>query len=106
MSIKGRPHHSLEGIQTKFGSVGELEITGTATRNARGLGLSLQDVVDAIQQLRGSDFRKSETAHNPVNHKIWHDTYITRYRDLRIYLKFAGETLIDVTLTSFKEHEK
>jgi motility quorum-sensing regulator/GCU-specific mRNA interferase toxin len=46
---------------------------------------------------------KSETAHNPVNSKVWHDSYRIQCDGLYLYLKFAGETLIDVVLTSFKE---
>jgi motility quorum-sensing regulator/GCU-specific mRNA interferase toxin len=46
---------------------------------------------------------KSETAHSPPNPRRWHDTYVTPFGAWDLYLKFAGETLIDVTLASFKE---
>jgi motility quorum-sensing regulator/GCU-specific mRNA interferase toxin len=106
MGIKRTPHHSLEGIKAKFSTVENLQITTVATLSADRMGFSLEDVVEAIQNLRSSDFRKSETAHSPVNHKNWHDTYVTRFRGLGIYLKFAGETLISVNVTSFKEYER
>lgn len=48
-------------------------------------------------------FSQVETAHSPKNSKVWHDTYRLLWGDHWLYLKFAGETLIDVTLTSFKE---
>lgn len=56
-----------------------------------------------VQALEPGDFRKSETAHSPPNSKVWQDTYNIPYDGLYLYLKFAGSTLIDVTLTSFKE---
>ena len=103
MSVKLKPHHDLSAIQTKFASVETLEITGKATRDARDLGYTLEDIVAVVQALESGDFVKSETAHSPPNSKVWHDTYHIPYDDLSLYLKFAGEVLIDVVLTSFKE---
>lgn len=80
-----------------------LEITRTAVEGARALGYALEDVVEAVQALESGDFVKSETAHSPPNSRVWHDTYNLPWDDRWLYLKFAGETLIDVTLTSFKE---
>ena len=70
---------------------------------ARALGYSLEDIVDAIQELEPGDFIKPETAHSPANPREWHDTCNMPLDDLWLYLKFAGETLIDLRLTSFKE---
>ncbi len=103
MSVKLKPHHSLAAIKAKFASVQTLEITGKATRDARDLGYTLEDIVAVVQTLKPSDFIKSETAHSPPKSKVWHDTYHIPYDDRFLYLKFAGETLIDVVLTSFKE---
>jgi motility quorum-sensing regulator/GCU-specific mRNA interferase toxin len=105
MSLKRKPTHLLSGIKAKFASVAGLEMTAVATRNAQALGYTLEDVVEAIQALRTTHFVKSETAHSPSNSKVWHDTYIMIWDGLELYLKFAGETLIDLTLTSFKEIE-
>ena len=63
----------------------------------------LEDVVEVVQALERLDFVKSETAHNPPNPRCWHDTYVTPFDERDLYLKFAGETLIDVVLASFKE---
>ena len=103
MSIKRKPHHELAAVQAKFASVETLEITGKATRDAQALGYSLEDIVAVVRDLEARDFVKSETAHNPPNSKVWHDTYKVPYDGMELYLKFAGETLIDVILTSFKE---
>jgi len=103
MTVKRTPHHDLTAIQAKFGSVDSLEITSKAARDAQKIGYSLEDIVDVVQALEPGDFIKSETAHNPPNHRLWHDTYNFPCEDMWLYLKFAGETLIDVVLTSFKE---
>lgn len=103
MAIKRKPHHPLSAVQAKFEQVETLEITRTAVEGARALGYSLEDIVEAVQALEPGDFVKSETAHSPPNSKVWHDTYNLPWDGRRLYLKFAGETLIDVTLTSFKE---
>lgn len=105
MSVKRKPTHLLSGIKDKFAYVAGLEMTAVAWRNAQALGYTLEDVVDAIQALRTTDFVKSETAHSPPNSKVWHDTYMMSWDGRGLYLKFAGETLIDLTLTSFKEIE-
>jgi len=103
MTVKGRPHHSLDLIKSRFATADTLEITLSAQRGAEALGYMLEDVVDIVQQLEPGDFVKSETAHHPRNPKVWHDSYRAPFDGLELYLKFAGETLIDVTLVSFKE---
>lgn len=103
MAIKRKPHHDLAAVQAKFAKVDTLEITRAAVEGARALGYSLEDVSEAVQALERGDFIKSETAHSPPNSKVWHDAYNMPWDGRRLYLKFAGETLIDVRLTSFKE---
>ncbi|MGV0758401.1 type II toxin-antitoxin system MqsR family toxin [Tistrella mobilis] len=103
MSVKLKPHHSLAAVKEKFSQVDGLEITRTAVQSARALGYGLKDVVDVVQALQPGDFVKSETAHSPPNARIWHDTYNIPWEGRLLYLKFAGEMLIDVRLTSFKE---
>ena len=103
MAIKRKPHHDLTAVKARFATVDGLEITRTAVESARALGYALQDVVDAVQALEPGDFVKSETAHSPPNSRVWHDTYNLPWDQRWLYLKFAGETLIDLTLTSFKE---
>ena len=72
-------------------------------RQFTALGYGLEDIVEAVQALETRDFVKSEAAHSPPNPKVWHDTYNLPWDERWLYLKFAGETLIDITLTSFKE---
>ena len=103
MTVKRKPHHDLAAIQRKFCDVDSLEITLKATRDAQAIGYSLEDVVDVVQALEAGDFVKSETAHSPPNSSVWHDSYRIPFDGMWLYLKFAGETLIDIVLTSFKE---
>src|SRR5687768_16648091 len=103
MIVKSRPHHDLARIKAKFGSVETLEMTTSALLSAQALGFTLADVVDVVRALEPEDFVKSETAHSPPNSRRWHDTYVTPFEERELYLKFAGETLIDLVLASFKE---
>lgn len=103
MSRKLRPHHNLSKIQAKFSSVEDLEITRSAEESAKRLGYTLDDVHDAVLDLKPSDFVSSSPAHSPPIAGVWHDTYNMRWDGVLLYIKFAGETIIDVTLVSFKE---
>ncbi|MDO9487263.1 MAG: type II toxin-antitoxin system MqsR family toxin [Sphingomonadaceae bacterium] len=103
MTVKRKPHHDFAAIQRRFAGVDSLEITGKASRDAQALGYTLEDIVEVVQALEPGDFVKSETAHSPPNPRVWHDSYRMPFDGLSLYLKFAGETLIDIVLTSFKE---
>ena len=100
---KFKPHHSLASIQGKFKTVQDLEITRTAEETAMSLGYGLQDVVDAVQDLLPEDFEVSSPAHSPPVQGVWHDTYSMKWDGMHLYIKFAGATIIDITLVSFKE---
>jgi len=101
--VKRKPHHDLAAVQLKFGDPATLQVTTTAARSALELGFGRTQIVAVVQALARADFVKSETAHSPPNSRVWHDTYVTPFDGKQLYLKFAGETLVDLTLTSFKE---
>lgn len=105
MNRKSRPHHDLASIKEKFATVEGLEITTAAKRTVRALGYGLQDVVEAVQDLTPGDFRGSTAAHSPPVPGVWHDTYWMRWDGLHLYIKFAGATIVDVVLVSFKEKD-
>ena len=67
------------------------------------MGYSLDDVVDAVQDLLPEDFVHSKPAHSPPLPGVWHDTYIMPWDKKKIFIKFAGATIVDISLTSFKE---
>ena len=100
---KLKPHHDLKAIQVKFRDVAGLEITRTAETSARRLGFGLQDIVDAVQDLAPRDFISSSPAHSPPVPGVWHDTYVMRWDGLQLSIKFAGTTIVDIVLVSFKE---
>ena len=103
MTVKGLPHHPLAAIKAKFADAEALEITTSALIGAKALGYALEDVVSIVQQLERVDFVKSETAHSPPNPRVWHDSYRAPFDGRDLYLKFAGESMTDLTLVSFKE---
>src|SRR3546814_13372693 len=92
MARKRVPHHNLSAVQAKFCDVASLEITRTATRSAQALGYSLGDVVAVVQALEPRDFVKSETAPNPVNSKVWHDSYRTPCAGRALCRKLDGKS--------------
>ena len=102
---KLRPHHELSAIQSKFATIADLEITRKAEESARALGFGLQDIVQAVQDLQRSDFVASSPAHSPPIPGVWHDAYTMRWGGVHLYIKFAGQTIIDITRVSFKEKE-
>jgi motility quorum-sensing regulator/GCU-specific mRNA interferase toxin len=92
--------YDLDAIKQTFSSVTKLCITATATRDARMLGFSRQDIVDAIQQISRADFIKSMTTH--ADYRIWQDVYNTIFNDSLLYIKFQANEM-GYFIISFKE---
>ena len=92
-------------IQVAFNTTESLVITKTAQNSAFKMGYSLDDVVDAVQDLLPEDFVHSKPAHSPALPGVWHDTYIMPWDKKKVFIKFAGATIFDITLTSFKESD-
>ncbi|WP_428332363.1 type II toxin-antitoxin system MqsR family toxin [Novosphingobium sp.] len=101
--MKRIAHHDLSAIQAGF-AAGTGSITTKALRDAQAINYTRADICDVVLDLTKQNFVKSEPGRNNVPGN-WHDTYT--YQDatglMVLYLKFAGTTIIDVTLTSFKE---
>jgi len=101
--MKLLPCHELTAIQAEF-AAGKGSVTTKAFRDAQAINYTRADIRDVVAELTVQDFVKSEPDRNGVPGN-WHDTY--NYDDvagdMTLYLKFAGTTIIDVTLTSFKE---
>jgi motility quorum-sensing regulator/GCU-specific mRNA interferase toxin len=65
---KRKPTHNLNRLKAAFSRVKDLGTTTTATafRDAQELGFSREEMIEAIQSIRASDFYKSMTAYaNP-----------------------------------------
>lgn len=92
--------YNLKAIKLAFSSIKNLRVTATALKNAREMGFSLQDMIDAIQQLTHKDFVKSMTTYN--DHRIWQDVYNTEFNGFSIYIKFQLDDL-GYFIISFKE---
>lgn len=92
--------YDLQTIKLAFSTVKKLRMTASALRDARAIGFSQQDMVDAIQQLKRTDFVKSMTTHS--DHRIWQDVYNTEYNGYFIYIKFQLDELGHFVI-SFKE---
>src|SRR6516225_5045903 len=92
--------YDLEAIKLTFSTVKKLRVTNTALRDARSMGFTQQDMVDAIQQLKRKDFVKSMTTHS--DHRIWQDVYNTEYNGYILYIKFQVDDMGHFII-SFKE---
>jgi motility quorum-sensing regulator/GCU-specific mRNA interferase toxin len=75
--------YDLEAIKHAFSTVKKLRVTATALKDARSMGFTQQDMVDAIQQLKRKDFIKSMTTYS--DHRIWQDVYNTEYNGYSLY---------------------
>ncbi len=64
------------------------------------MGFTLQDMVDAIQQLKRNNFVKSMTTFS--DHRIWQDVYNTEYNGYCLYIKFQVDEMGHFVI-SFKE---
>lgn len=92
--------YDLEVIKRTFSTIKKLRITATALRDARAIGFSQQDIVNAIQQLKRTDFMKSMTT--IADHRVWQDVYNTEFNGYLLYIKFQIDELGHFII-SFKE---
>lgn len=70
---KRKPAHDLAAIQATFSTPDALVATGTALRDAAGLGFGRQEIVDTIQKAEKAHFVKSMTSY--ADHTVWQDVY-------------------------------
>jgi motility quorum-sensing regulator/GCU-specific mRNA interferase toxin len=92
--------YDLEAIKQVFSTVKNLRVTATALKDARSMGFTQQDMVDAIQQLQRKDFVKSMTTYS--DHRIWQDVYNTDHNGYLLYIKFQVDEMGHFII-SFKE---
>ncbi len=87
---KLKPTYDLATIQAEFSEAAKLRITGTALKNARGLGLTLSGIVALIQTITRQHFYKSMTS--MADHRIWQDVYHVPHEDQTLYVKFTMDS--------------
>lgn len=92
--------YDLDAIKQTFSSVEKLRVTATALKDARLIGFSRQDMIEAIQQLKRRDFVKSMTTH--ADHRVWQDVYNTEFNGYLLYIKFQVNEMGHFVI-SFKE---
>lgn len=98
---KKRPTYDLDSVKNAFSDTAKLSITRTALKSARGMGFSLEEIVDVIQAIKRADFIKSMTSH--ADHKVWQDVYNVPWDGMLLYVKFTAGRVTDFHLLSFKE---
>lgn len=95
---KKTPHTRLHIVQNLVAE-GKVKATRSALNGADDLGLTFDDVCDAVKSLKSTDFFKSMTTYN--DHTIWQDVYRPKLACGVVYLKL---TVTDgVLIVSFKE---
>lgn len=101
VSEKSKPTYDLDAFKSAFVSADQLQLTGTALRNAASLGFGRAEIVTTIQTMQRSHFYKSMTAH--ADHRIWQDVYHVPSSVGELYVKFTADTVTEFLLLSFKE---
>jgi motility quorum-sensing regulator/GCU-specific mRNA interferase toxin len=101
MAEKHRPTHDLEAIKSVFSDTNNLNITGTALRDAAALGYGSEEIIEVIQSIDPSDFHK--TMASEKNPGLWQDVYRVPDGDMLLYVKFTSDVVTEFKLLSFKE---
>lgn len=92
--------YDLDALKMAFVNVKQLRITASGLQDARAMGFSRQDIIDAIQSLQRSDFVKSMTTY--YDHRVWQDVYNTSFKGHLVYIKFQVDKFGHFVI-SFKE---
>lgn len=101
MADDRKPTHDLEAIKAAFPTVKDLNVTGTALRNAFALGYGRQEIVDVIQAIERRHFYK--TMPSEKNPGLMQDVYRVPDGEMELYVKFTSDLVTEFKLLSFKE---
>ncbi len=74
MAAGDRPTHDLEAIKAAFSNTTDLNVTGTALRDAFALGYGRQEIVEVIQTIKSGHFYK--TMASEKNPGLMQDVYV------------------------------
>lgn len=95
-----QPTYNLSSIKAALCSVSSLRMTGSSRITATALGFDDQDVVDAIQAIKSTDFYKTMPPIKMPSSPN-HDVYRFSFKGVEIYAKF--QNLCGFIVVSFKE---
>ena len=95
---KRKPTHDLEAFKAAV-AADRAVFTRTAIRDARALGLGIEEMKTALSGLRSGHFYKSMTAVH--DHRAWQDVYHLPWEGTTLYVKFTVS--VGFVLLSFKE---
>lgn len=98
---KNGPTHDLEAIQAVFSDTKNLNITGSALRDAAALGYGSEDIIEVIQSIEAGHFYKTMPSEKRPGY--WQDVYRVPDGGMELYVKFTSDTVTEFKLLSFKE---
>ena len=74
-------------------------------QSANHIGFSIEEAYQVVLALERKDFFKSTTEW--YNHKVWHDVYNKKVKEVPLYIKFKVTALSNkFLLQSFKKDER
>ncbi|SEI05615.1 type II toxin-antitoxin system MqsR family toxin [Pseudomonas asplenii] len=100
---KKTPHYDLSVIKADVIRLGAAAFTLSARDGARGMGLTLLEMLRIIRSLERRMLYKSMTT--DANHRIWQDVYHYPYAGGWIYIKVSYRPAGGPPVISFKEKE-
>jgi len=100
---KLKAHYPLVRVKERLTCVDDLNLTASAERDVRRMGLDKSVAYDVVKALKPSELHKSMTSHE--NHRIWQDVYHTKYGAIELYVKITKVEVEaeDHLVISFKE---
>lgn len=95
------PHYRLAEILDQMVCVEAMNLTTSAARSIRILGMHEEQALAVIRGLTHRHFHKSMTTNH--DHRVWQDVYHTLWGDVPLYVKFQRRD--EFFVISFKERE-
>ena len=101
---KSKRTYSLQTIKGLIGRGDIIPPKITVIQSANDIGFSIEEAYQVILTLERKDFDKSTTEW--YNHKVWHDVYKKKARNVPLYIKFkVAAPSNKFLLQSFKKDE-
>lgn len=98
---ENKPTHDLDAIKSVFSDTKNLNITGSALRDAAALGYGSEEIIEVIQSIEQGHFYKTMASEKVPS--LWQDVYRVPEGELELYVKFTSDTVTEFKLLSFKE---